>query len=621
MRINALGRATPGSSRSQFGTTILAPRDAVVHGLRMERFLREGERPLLGKWVELSALHRGGCEVPIEMTVWIVSIDGCHTFNAFIRDLTKRTEIETALRDSARLQTLVDGVRDVIILTDLYGIIVYTSPSARSVLGFESDELYGHNLDEFVHAEDREAFARTLDRATKARGEMPNAQRMLARDGGHVWMESTTSVVRDDATGHITGLEIVSRDITRRKLAEETRKRATVELARTNQVLRAAVAHEQELVEELQKMDRLKTDFVSMVSHELRTPLTSISGYVEMLVDPAVGLLSNRQRTMLDVVERNTRRLLLMIENLLTLGGIEAGGFDVDPVPLGIYPHSGRGPDNATDRGGARDHGRPRPAGRHHFRARRCTSARPGAAESPVERDQVHNGRWARDGLQQARRCGRRSRRDRHRRRGAHRRAIQAVHAFLPLVGRDTASRTRNRSWTRDRQEHHRSPRGNDRSSVGTRRRNRRLVHLARRVRRGTAQCVRTPTRRTTMQSILIIDDDPDIRELISFKLEQLGFEVHTESDGETGLAAVMQLQPDLVLLDWMMPKLTGIEVCSLIRDGSDNVGVPVIMLTARAQEADIQRGFAAGADDYIVKPFSPRELASRVEAVLARVS
>lgn len=123
------------------------------------------------------------------------------------------------------------------------------------------------------------------------------------------------------------------------------------------------------------------------------------------------------------------------------------------------------------------------------------------------------------------------------------------------------------------------------------------------------------------MQSILIIDDDPDIRELISFKLEQLGFEVHTESDGETGLAAVMQLQPDLVLLDWMMPKLTGIEVCSLIRDGSDNVGVPVIMLTARAQEADIQRGFAAGADDYIVKPFSPRELASRVEAVLARVS
>jgi two-component system phosphate regulon response regulator PhoB len=122
------------------------------------------------------------------------------------------------------------------------------------------------------------------------------------------------------------------------------------------------------------------------------------------------------------------------------------------------------------------------------------------------------------------------------------------------------------------------------------------------------------------MTSILVVDDDQDIRELVAFKLEQLGFEVHAEADGETGLAAVMQLQPDLVLLDWMMPKLTGVEVCKMLREGTENSGVPVILLTARAQEADIERGFAAGADDYIVKPFSPRELASRVEAVLSRV-
>jgi two-component system phosphate regulon response regulator PhoB len=122
------------------------------------------------------------------------------------------------------------------------------------------------------------------------------------------------------------------------------------------------------------------------------------------------------------------------------------------------------------------------------------------------------------------------------------------------------------------------------------------------------------------MTSILVVDDDQDIRELVAFKLEQLGFEVHAESDGETGLAAVMQLQPDLVLLDWMMPKLTGVEVCRMLREGAEGSSVPVILLTARAQEADIERGFAAGADDYIVKPFSPRELASRVEAVLSRV-
>src|SRR6185437_4901244 len=102
-------------------------------------------------------------------------------------------------------------------------------------------------------------------------------------------------------------------------------------------------------------------------------------------------------------------------------------------------------------------------------------------------------------------------------------------------------------------------------------------------------------------------------------KLEQLGFEVHAEAYGETGLAAVVELHPDLVLLDWMMPRLTGVEVCRMLRESGDYSGVPVILLTARVQEADIELGFRAGADDYIVKPFSPRELASRVEAVLAR--
>jgi two-component system phosphate regulon response regulator PhoB len=80
-------------------------------------------------------------------------------------------------------------------------------------------------------------------------------------------------------------------------------------------------------------------------------------------------------------------------------------------------------------------------------------------------------------------------------------------------------------------------------------------------------------------------------------------------------------MRPDLVLLDWMMPRLTGLEVCRALRDDPATAQVPVILLTAKAQEADIQRGFAAGADDYIVKPFSPRELVSRVDAVLARAS
>lgn len=121
------------------------------------------------------------------------------------------------------------------------------------------------------------------------------------------------------------------------------------------------------------------------------------------------------------------------------------------------------------------------------------------------------------------------------------------------------------------------------------------------------------------MPRILVVDDDADIRDMLSFKLAKAGYEVHTENDGETGLAAARELHPDLILLDWMMPRLTGPEVCRQLRDEESTARVPVILLTAKAQEADVERGFATGADDYISKPFSPGELISRVQALLAR--
>jgi PAS domain S-box-containing protein len=321
-----------------FGKMVLAPRHRIVHALRMERFLRDGERPLLGKWFELTGLHRDQREIPIEMTVWIVSHEEHHTFNAFVRDLAKRSEIEDALRDRARLQTIVNGVNDVILLTDLLGVIEYTSAAARSVLGYEPDELYGHMLDEFVHAEDQGAFTRSFDRAIETGSEIVKAQRIRARDDRYVWMETTTAVVRDSVSGEVTGLEIVSRDITSHRLADAARKRATGDLTRMIKDLRAAVGREHETVEELRALTRNKSELVATVSHELRTPLTSITAYAELLADPSVGPLSDRQRSMLEVVDRNTNRLLSMIENLLTIGGIEAGAFDVELRPLELLP-------------------------------------------------------------------------------------------------------------------------------------------------------------------------------------------------------------------------------------------------------------------------------------------
>ena len=119
--------------------------------------------------------------------------------------------------------------------------------------------------------------------------------------------------------------------------------------------------------------------------------------------------------------------------------------------------------------------------------------------------------------------------------------------------------------------------------------------------------------------AILVADDDQDILELVAFRLERAGYEVLTAGDGEQALATAREHRPALAVLDVMMPKLTGYDVVKAMRAEEGTSRIPVILLTARVQEADVSRGFEAGADDYIRKPFSPQELRARVEAILGR--
>jgi len=120
---------------------------------------------------------------------------------------------------------------------------------------------------------------------------------------------------------------------------------------------------------------------------------------------------------------------------------------------------------------------------------------------------------------------------------------------------------------------------------------------------------------------ILVADDDVDIRELIEFKLATLGHEIVAVHDGAAAIDVCRDLKPDLAVLDVMMPGMSGLDAIRVIRNDPDLADMPVILLTARAQESDVETGFDSGADDYITKPFSPRELASRVQALLSRSS
>lgn len=118
---------------------------------------------------------------------------------------------------------------------------------------------------------------------------------------------------------------------------------------------------------------------------------------------------------------------------------------------------------------------------------------------------------------------------------------------------------------------------------------------------------------------ILLVEDDPALAELVTWHLEREGFTVERTPDGEEALLLARENPPDLVLLDWMIEGLSGIEVCRRLRRIADTANVPIIMLTARGEENDRVGGLEAGVDDYVVKPFSARELLARIRAVLRR--
>lgn len=123
-----------------------------------------------------------------------------------------------------------------------------------------------------------------------------------------------------------------------------------------------------------------------------------------------------------------------------------------------------------------------------------------------------------------------------------------------------------------------------------------------------------------TGAKLLLVEDDPALSELLEFRFLNAGYEVRCTADGDEALILANEETPDLVILDWMIEGTSGIEVCRRLRRNKDTAHIPIIMLTAREAEDDRIRGLDTGADDYVTKPFSPRELLARVSAVMRRI-
>lgn len=124
-----------------------------------------------------------------------------------------------------------------------------------------------------------------------------------------------------------------------------------------------------------------------------------------------------------------------------------------------------------------------------------------------------------------------------------------------------------------------------------------------------------------SQKQIVVVEDEPDILELLSYNLQREGYKVLCAADGLQGLALIQQVNPDLVLLDLMLPGIDGLEICRQLKAGVKTRNIPIVMVTAKGEESDLVLGLGLGADDYVAKPFSPKELIARVGAVLRRVT
>ena len=120
---------------------------------------------------------------------------------------------------------------------------------------------------------------------------------------------------------------------------------------------------------------------------------------------------------------------------------------------------------------------------------------------------------------------------------------------------------------------------------------------------------------------ILIVEDEEALSQLLSYNLDKEGYETEIVTDGEEAIIAVQENEPDLIIMDWMLPSMSGIEICRHIRARAETKLIPILMLTARSEEEDRLRGFSVGADDYVTKPFSMSELTARIKAILRRAS
>ncbi len=591
------------------------------HDEYIARFLRTGEARVIGTGREVEGLRRDGTTFPLELALSEVRGSKQRCFTGIIRDITERKQAEAALRESqARIQAILDTAVDGIITIDERGIVESANPAVQRLFGYPPAELIGRNISMLMPSPHRERhdeyiarFLRTGEARVIGTGREVEG---LRRDGTTFPLELALSEVRSSEQRRFTG---IIRDITERKQAEAA-------------LLRA---------------DALKDEFLANTSHELRTPLNGIIGIGQSMLDGATGLLTDEQRRNLAMVVASGRRLTNLVNDLLDFSKLRHETIDLrcrptDPhaltelvltvsralvgrrplrlfnrispdvplvevdedriqqilfnlvgnaikfTPSGVVEISASAADGwlhttVSDTGIGIDHSQ-------FVEIFKLFSQGDGSAA----REQGGTGLGLAITKQLVELHG----------------GTISVESQLGLGSKFTFSlplslTTRAMLTPPDRQDQVVNQIVDD-------------VQLTR------ASVHHTPTASSNGYRVLVVDDEPvNVQALVNY-LTLANYEVGTATNGQEALDFLSSdLRCDLVLLDVMMPNISGLDVCQKLREHYSPAELPVILLTAKNRVSDLVRGFSAGANDYLTKPFASDELLARVNVhlELAKIS
>ena len=592
------------------------------HDQYLAHYVRTGEAKVIGKGRELEALRRDGTTFPIELTLSEVRTGGRRLFTGFVRDVTQRKQAEEALRESqARIQAILDTAVDGIVTIDEQGIVEIANPAIERLFGYAPADLIGRNISMLMpspHREHHDAYlARYLSTGVAQVIGVGRELEGLCRDGTTFPLELALSEVRTNGRRRFTG---IIRDVTVRKQAEQA-------------LLRA---------------DALKDEFLANTSHELRTPLNGIIGIGQSMIDGATGPLSDEQRRNLGMVVASGRRLANLVNDLLDFSKLRHEKIELNCRPTDLHAVAdlvltvsqalvGKRPLRVFNRISPQialaeaDEDRVQqilfnlignalkftPAGTVEVFAQasgtwlEVTVSDTGIGIAPERLEKIFESFSQGDGSA-------------NREQGGTGLGLAITRQLLELHGgtirvqsepgvgsRFTFTLPRSRTTRAmvappDRPDQPVSQVLAD-------------VRLAEEKQPSAA-----PATVGARYRILVVDDEPvNVQALVNY-LSLANYSVAIATNGQEALDYLASGEPcDLVLLDVMMPRISGFEVCERIRERHSPAELPVILLTAKNRVSDLVSGFSAGANDYLTKPFASDELLARVNVhlELAKIS